>query len=175
MVRECFAWFEASRQRLRGTYSVSKQGRSLRYFVSWGKSALGKRGRRGVCRLMHKGRVVGRSITFENLPKRKHAGLKVRGGGPTIRCVVLRCKGYMGMKLRNQVVQISLWFDCRWVGQPVERCPNNQQAQQIRRDLRSHGLLALCIYPSGTSVAYGHWSRQQRHPLFLRCNKLYGR
>ena len=171
----CVAWLQASRERLRGPDSVSKQGRSLRYFVSWAKSALGKRGRRGVCRLMHKGRVVGRSITFENLPKRKHAGLKVRGGGPTIRCVVLRCKGYMGMKLRNQVVPTAQRFDCRWIGQPVERCPNNQQAQQTRRDLGSHSLVARCVDPSRKCIAYGHWPRQQRHPLFLRCNKLYGR
>src|SRR6266403_788930 len=138
-------------------------------------SALGKRGRRGVCRVMHKGRVVGRSSTFENLTKRKQAGLKVGSGGWAIRGVVLRCKGYMGIKLRNQVVQIAMWFDCRWIGQPVERCSNNHQAQQTRRDLGSHSLVALCTYPSGKSVAYSHWPRQQRHPLFLRCKKLYGR
>ena len=110
--------------------------------------------------MVHKGRIVGRSSTFENLPKRKQAGLKVRSGGRAIRCVVLRCKGYMGMKLRNQVVQIALRFDCRWIGQPVERCPNNQQAQQTCRDLSSHSLVALCIYPSGKSIAYSH-SRSQ--------------
>jgi hypothetical protein len=79
------------------------------------------------------------------------------------------------MKLRNQVLQIALRFDCRWIGQPVERCPNNQQAQQTYRDLGSHSLVAPCIHPSGKSVAYGHWPRQQRHPLFLGCKKLYGR
>jgi hypothetical protein len=105
---------------------------------------------------VHKGRTVGRSSTFQNLPKRKQAGLKVRSGGRAIRCVVLRCIGYMGMKLRNQVVQIALRFYCRWIGQPVERCPNNQQAQQTRHDLGSHSFVALCIYPSGTSVAYGN-------------------
>jgi hypothetical protein len=103
---------------------------------------------------VHKDRIVGRSSTFENLPKRKQVGLKVRSGGRAIRCVVLHCKGHMGMKLRNQVVQIAPRFDCRWIGQPVERCPNNQQAQQTRRDLGSHSFLAPCIYPSGTSVAY---------------------
>src|SRR5258705_4385566 len=113
---------------------------------------------------MHKGRVVGRSSTFENLTKRKQAGLKVGSGGWAIRGVVLRCKGYMGIKLRNQVVQIAMWFDCRWIGQPVERCSNNHQAQQTRRDLGSHSLVALCTYPSGKSVAYSHWPRQQRHP-----------
>jgi hypothetical protein len=74
---------------------------------------------------MHKGRVVRRSSTFENLPKRKQAALKVRRGDRAIRCVLLRCKVYMGMNLRNQVLQVALRFDCRWIGQPVERCPNN--------------------------------------------------
>src|SRR4029077_2657202 len=126
-----------------------KQGRSLRYFVSWGVSTLGKMGRRGVRRLVHKGRIVRKSPTFENLPKRKQAGLKVRSGGWTIRGVALRCKGYMRMKLRNQVVQIALRFDCRWIGQPVERCPNNQQAQQTRRGLDFHGLSRLSVHPWG--------------------------
>src|SRR6266404_2024150 len=155
------AWLQASRERLRDTDSLSKEVRLLRYLVSWGKPALGKRGRRGVCRLMHKGRVVGRSPTFENLPKRKQAGLKVRRGGWAIRCVLLRCKGYMGMNLRNQVLQIALRFDCRWIGQPVERCPNDQHAQQTYRNLGSQSLIALCPYPSGKSVACGHWL----HPL----------
>ena len=124
---------------------------------------------------MYKDRIVSRASIFENLPKRKQAGLKVRSGGRAIRCVVLRCKGYMGMKLRNQGVQIAPRFDCRWIGQPVERCPNNQQAQQTRRDLGSHSPAALCIYPSGKSFAYGHRPRQKRHALFIRCNKLYGR
>ena len=121
--------------------------------------------------MTHKGRIVGRSSTFENLPERKQAGLNMRSGGWAIRCVLLRCKGYMEMKLRNQVVPIALRFDCRRIGQPVERCPNNQQAQQTRRDLGSHSLVAQCICPSGKSIAYGHWPRQQRHTLFLRCNK----
>jgi len=111
---------------------------------------------------VHKGRIVGRSSTFENLPKRKQAGLKVRMEGQVIRCVVPRCKGYLGMKLRNQSVQIALRFDCRWIGQPVEGCPNNQQAQQTCRDRGAHSLVAPCIYPSGKNVAYGHWLRQQR-------------
>ncbi len=105
---------------------------------------------------MHKGRIRGRSSTFENLPKRKQAGAKVRSVGGAIRCVIFRGKGYMGMKLRNQVVQIALRFDCRWIGQPIERCPNNQQAQQTCRDLGPHSLAAL----SGKSVTYGHWPRQ---------------
>jgi hypothetical protein len=174
-VCECVAWLQALREGRWGTDSLSKEYRSLKYFVSLEKSSLGKTGRRGVCRLVHKGRIVGRSSTFENPPKGKQAGLKVRSGGRAIRCVAVRCKGYMGMKLRNQGVQIGLRFDCRWIGQPVERCPNNQQTQQTCRDLGSHSFVALCIYPSGTSFAYGHWPRQQRHPLFLRCNKLYGR
>jgi len=174
-VCECGAWLQASRERLWGTDSVSKQYRSLRYVVSCGKSSLGKTGRRGVCRLTYKGRVVGRASTLENLPKRRQAGLKVRSAGQAIRCVVLRCNRYMVMELGNQGVPIALRFDCRWIGQPVERCPNDQQAQQTCRDLGSRSLIALCIYPSGKSVAYGHWLRQPRHPLFLRCKKLYGR
>src|SRR5207247_268796 len=71
-----------------------------------GESTLRKAGRRRVCRLVHKGRIVGRSSTFENLPKRKQAGLKVRMEGQVIRCVVPRCKGYLGMKLRNQVFRL---------------------------------------------------------------------
>ena len=35
-VFECAAWLQASRESPLGTDSVSKQGRSLRYFVSWG-------------------------------------------------------------------------------------------------------------------------------------------
>jgi hypothetical protein len=95
--------------------------------------------------LIHKGRVVGRSSTFEKLPKQKQACLKVGSGGWAIRCVAPRCKGNLGMKLRNQVVQIDLRFDCRGIGQPVERCPNNQQAQQTCRDLGSHSLVAPAI------------------------------
>lgn len=156
-VCECVAWLQALRERRRGTDSLSKDYRSLKYFVSLGKSSLGKTGRRGVCRLVHKGRIVERSSTFENRPKRKQTGLKVKSGGQAIRCVVLRCKGYMGMMLRNQVVQVAPRFDCRWIGQPVERCPNNQQAQQTCHDLGSHSLVAPCIHPSGKRVAYGHW------------------
>jgi len=174
-VCEYVAWLQALREGRRGTDSLSKEYRSLKYFVSLGKSSLGKTGRRGVCRLVHKGRIVERSSTFENPPKRKQTGLKVRSGGRAIRSVVLCCKGYMGMKLRNQVVRVVLRFDCRWIGQPVEGCPNNQQAQQTCRDRGAHSLVAPCIYPSGKNVAYGHWPRQQRHPLFLRCKKLYGR
>jgi hypothetical protein len=81
----------------------------------------------------------------------------------------------MGMKQRNQVLQIALRFDCRWIGQPVERCPNNDQAQQTCRDLGSHSLVAPCIYPSEKSIVYGHWPTQQRDSLFLRCNKPRGR
>ena len=62
------------------------------------------------------------------------------------------------MKLRDQVVQVAPRFDCRWIGQPVERCPDNQHAQQTCRDFGSYGLVALCIYPSGKGVTYGHWS-----------------
>lgn len=74
---------------------------------------------------MHKGRVVGRSLTFGNLAKRKQPVLIVRSGGGAIRCVVLRSKGSMGMKLRNKVLHIALRFNCRWIGPPVERCPSN--------------------------------------------------
>ena len=146
-VCECVAWLQASRERLRGTDSVSKQYRSLRHFVSWGKSSLGETGRRRVRRLTHKGRAVEMSSTFENLPKRKEAGLKVRSRVRAIRFVVLRCKGYMGMKLTNQAVQVTLRFDCRWIGQPVERCPNNQQAQQKCRDLGSHSFVSCPFIP----------------------------
>jgi hypothetical protein len=124
---------------------------------------------------MHKGRIAGRSSTFENLPKRKKPGLKVRSVCGAIRWLIFRGNGYMEMQLRNQVVRIALRFDCRWIGQPIERCPNNQQAQQTGRYWGSHSLIALCNYPSGTSVACGHWPRQQRHPLFLRCDKRYRR
>jgi hypothetical protein len=91
------------------------------------------------------------------------------------------------MKLRNYVVPITLRLNCRWIGHPVESCPNNQQAQQTRRDLGTHSLVALCIYPSRKCVACSH-SRSQilsevmlrsicpaNAPLFLRCAQRYGR
>jgi hypothetical protein len=124
---------------------------------------------------MHKGRIRAGSSAFENLPKRKQAGLKVRSVGEAIRWLMFRGKQCMGMNLRNQVVQIARRFDCRWIGQSIERCPNNQQAQQACRDLGSPGPVALCNYQSGKSVAHGHWPSQKRHPLFLGCAKLYGR
>jgi hypothetical protein len=153
---------------------VSMQDRSLRYFVS-GKRALGKTGRGGVCRLTHKRRIVGRSSIFENLPKRKQAGLKVRSVDGAIRCVFFRGKGYMLVKLRNQVVQVALQSDCRRIWQPIERCPNDQQAQQTCRDFGSHRFVALCNCPSGKNVAYDRWPRQQRHSLLLRGDELYRR
>jgi hypothetical protein len=118
--------------------------------------------------LVHKGRIVGRSSTFENLPKRKQAGLKVRSGVRAIQCVVLRSKGYMGMKLRNQVVQIALRLNCRWIGQPVERCPNNQQAQQTCRDLDSHSLVACPFIPWGMCAACSHSRSQILSEVMLR-------
>src|ERR1017187_9156592 len=101
-VCEWVAWLQASRERLRGPDSVSKRRyRSLRYFVSWGKPSLRKTGRGGVCRLTYKGRVVGRSSTFENLAKRKQAGLKKRSASQAIRCMVLHCNSCMVVTLGN--------------------------------------------------------------------------
>jgi hypothetical protein len=78
--------------------------------------------------LVHKGRIVGRSSTFEHLPKQKQAGLKVRSAGQAIRCVVLRCNRYMVMELGNQVVPIALRLNCSWIGKRVKRSTNNQKA-----------------------------------------------
>ena len=65
--------------------------------------------------MVHKGRIVGRASTFENLPKQKQAGLKVRSADQAIRCVVLRCNRYIVMELGNQVVTIALRLNCRWI------------------------------------------------------------
>ncbi|PYT91571.1 MAG: hypothetical protein DMG36_17715 [Acidobacteria bacterium] len=62
--------------------------------------------------------------------------------------MALRCNRYMVMKRANQIVPTALRFDCRWIGQSVEKRPNNQQAQQTRRDLGFHSLVTLRIYPS---------------------------
>ena len=90
---------------------------------------------------------MGRAAIFGDLPKRKEAGLKAKSAGQTIRCMALRCNRYMVMKRGNQVVRIALRFDCRRIGQPVEKRPNNQQAQQTRRDLGFHSLVGLGIDP----------------------------
>jgi len=105
---------------------------------------------------MHKGRIRAGSSTFKNLPKRKQTGLKVRSVGGAIQRLVFRGKQYMGMKRRNQVVQIARRFDCRWIGQSVERCPDNQQAQQTCRDLGSPGPRAPSKHRLGKIVACGH-------------------
>lgn len=77
------------------------QYRSFRYFVSWGKSPLGKTRRRGVCRLTYKGRVVERSSSFDNPAKRKQAGLKKRSAGQAIPCMVRRFNSHMAVRLGN--------------------------------------------------------------------------
>jgi hypothetical protein len=58
------------------------------------------------------------------------------------------------MKLRNQIAQIAFTFHGRWIGQPVERYPNNQQAQQTCRDLNSHSFIALHMCYSPRTISY---------------------
>lgn len=70
----------------------------------------------------------------------------------------------MGMQLRNQVAQVALRFNRRWIGQSVERYPNNQQAQQTYRELDSHDSGSLCIYSPGTTVVYGQWLKAAKVP-----------
>ena len=113
---ECVAWWQTAREGPRGTDSVSKQYRSPQYFVGWEECSSGKTGRRRVCRLAYKGWLVGGAPTFENLPKRKRACLKMRSTCQAIQCVVLRYNTYMIVTLRSQTALISLRPNCRWIG-----------------------------------------------------------
>ncbi len=173
-VCECVAWLQSSRERLRGTDSVSKQGRSLRYFVSRGVDF--KKGREETCLSLGAQRSDRRKVLYlRESAQTKTSWPESEDGRPGNPMRGSSLQRVPGNEAEKPSVQIALRFDCRWIGQPVEGCPNNQQAQQTCRDRGAHSLVAPCIYPSGKNVAYGHWLRQQRHPLFLRCKKLYGR
>ena len=126
---------------------------------------------------MHEGRIVGGSSTLENLPKPKtswpESEERRRGQSDAwfFSCLT---------KVHGNEAEKPDCSDCpavwtgRWIRQPVKRCPNNQQAQQTCRDLGFHSLVAPLIYTSEKSVLRDHWPRQQRHPLFIRCNILHG-
>ena len=126
----------------RGANSTSKQYRSIRYFVSRRWPPSGKAGRRGVCRVTYEGQLVGRASTFENLAKRKQAGLKVRSASQPVRCMVLRCNRQMAIKPGDQIVLNTMRLHCRRIGWPVERSPNHDQAQQTCHDLDFHSLMS---------------------------------
>src|SRR5882762_11667871 len=113
-------WVASFSLRGRGTDSLPKQNRSIRYFASQRMPSLGNAGRRGVCRVTYKGQLAGRASTFENPVKRKQAGLKVSSASQAIQCMLLRRDGHTVVKPRDQIVLLPLRLHCRWIGQTVE-------------------------------------------------------
>ena len=129
--------------------------------VAWllralGKSYLGRTGRRAVCRSTHEGQLKERNSTLENLARQKQPGLNMGTAGRAIQCVIIRCNERMVIRLGNQFALITLRLNCRWIGQPVKRSSNDQQAQQACRDLDFQSLANRPNVPSGKYSAGVH-------------------
>jgi hypothetical protein len=149
-----------------------RRGRGERFSLStisvaWllrglGKSYLGITGRRAVCRSTHEGQVKGRTSTLKKLARQKQPGLNTRTARHAMQCVIIRCNVRMVISLGNQFRLITLRPNCRWIGQPVERSSNNQQAQQKCRDSDFQSLVNRCNVPSGKCAAGVH---PRSHPL----------